>query len=164
MSANPDYAIADVWEDKSEDLKNEIINFWLASEAMPRDMALERVDQVFCTGRDSTGRIVGVGTVYPRFNKHLENSFYVYRTFVAPDHRRELLAVNLLKFTRDRLEKEFVSGKNTRCVGMMVVVTNDQLKKYRNQAVWPHTGFVYIGKNSRGDHVRVYYFKGARIS
>jgi hypothetical protein len=164
MDKNSEYVIDNVWEDKTEDLQNEIIEFWVAHGALPREQAMERVKQVFCVGRDSSGNIAGVATVYPQFNDRLENSFYYYRSFVAPDHRQVSLARNLLKFTRDDLNKAFVKGVNTRCIGMIVEVENKYLKKYHNDGVWPDVDFVYIGKNNRGDHVRVYYFEGARIS
>jgi len=164
MDSSSEYVIENVWVDKPENLQNEIIEFWLTHNALTREQAEERVKQVFCLGRDRSGKIAGVGTVYPQFNQQLENSFYYYRSFVAPDHRQAALATNLLKFTRNEMNEAFVQGVSTRCIGMLVEVENEYIKKYRNQAVWPHTGFVYIGKNSRGAHVRVYYFEGARIS
>jgi hypothetical protein len=164
MDKDSEYVIDNVWEDKTEDLQNEIIELWMSHGVLSLEQAKERVKQVFCIGRDRSGNIVGVGTIYPQFNNQLENSFYYFRSFVAPDHRQALLATNLLKFTRDNLNEAFVKGVNTRFIGMLVEVENEYIKKYRNHGVWPNTGFVYIGKNNRGDHLRVYYFEGARIS
>lgn len=164
MDKSSEYVIDKVWEEKTEDLQKEIINFWVDHGALPQEQATERVKQVFCVGRDKTGKIVGVGTVYPQFNQQLENSFYYYRSFVAPAHRSSRLATTLLNITRVHLNEEFVKGDNTRCIGMLLEVENEMLKNYWNQAVWPYTGFVYIGKNNRGDHVRINYFDGARIS
>lgn len=164
MDRSSEYVIKNVWEEKTEDLQKEIINFWVAHGALTQEQAAERVKQVFCVGREQSGNIAGVGTVYIKYNEQLENSFYYYRSFVAPDHRSNQLATSLLNFTRENLNEAFVKGVNTRCIGMLVEVENEMLKNYWNQAVWPYTGFVYIGKNQRGDHVRVYYFEGARIS
>ncbi len=164
MDSDREYVIDNVWENKSEKLLNEIVEFWMAHGALTQEQAIERVKQVFCVGRDKSGKIAGVGTVYPQFNQQLENSFYYYRTFVAPAHRQGSLGRKLLYFTRDYLNEAFVKGISTRCIGMMVEVENEYIKKYRNEGVWPNTGFVYIGKNNRGDHVRVSYFEGARIS
>ncbi len=158
------YVFQNVWEDKTEDLQKEIIEFWVGHGALPREQATERVKQVFCVGRDKSGKIAGVGTVYPQFNRQLENSFYYYRSFVAPDHRQDLLATNLLNFTSNALNDAFIKGINTRCIGMILEVENEYLKNHWNQGAWPYTGFIYIGKNNRGDHVRVLYFEDARIS
>lgn len=164
MDKSSEYVIDNIWEEKPEALQNEIIQFWLAHGALTREQAVERVKQVFCIGRDKSGKMVGVGTIYPQYNNQLENSFYYYRSFVAPDHRQAALGRHLLTYTRDALNEAFIEGNNMRCIGMLLEVENEFLKKSQNQAVWPRTGFVYIGKNNRGDHVRVYYFEGARIS
>lgn len=164
MEKSGEYLIDNVWEEKTENLQNEIIEFWVTHGALSREQANERVKQVFCVGRDKTGKIAGVGTVYPQFNQQLENSFYYYRTFVAPDHRQTLFGTDLLMYARNYLNNLFVKGDNTRFIGMIVEVENEYLKKYRNDGVWPKSGFVYIGKNNRGDHVRVFYFDEARIS
>mgnify|MGYP000952210758 CR=1 FL=1 len=164
MNKDKEYAIDKIWGNESANLQNEIIELWMAHGVLTKEQAEDRVRQVFCIGRDKSGKIVGVGTIYPQYNNQLENSFYYYRSFVAPDHRQAALATNLLKFTRDALNEMFVKGINTRFIGMLVEVENEHIKKFRNHGVWPNTGFVYIGKNNRGDHVRVYYFEGARIS
>jgi hypothetical protein len=164
MDKNSEYVIDNVWKDKTEALQNEIIELWMTHGVLTREQATERVKQVFCVGRESSGKIVGVSTVYPQFNNQLENSFYYYRTFVAPDHRQTLLGTDLLMYTRNYLNDLFVKGDNTRFIGMIVEVENEYLKKYWNDGVWPKSGFIYIGKNNRGAHVRVYYFEGARIS
>jgi uncharacterized protein (DUF488 family) len=164
MDRSSEYVIDNVWENKPESLQNEIIELWMSHGVLSQEQAAERIKQVFCVGRDQSGKIAGVGTVYPQFNKQLENSFYYYRSFVAPDHRSNQLATSLLNFTRENMNEAFVKGVNTRCIGMLVEVENEMLKNYWNQAVWPYTGFVYIGKNNRGDHVRINYFDGARIS
>ncbi|MFZ5562526.1 MAG: hypothetical protein ACOZBW_00625 [Thermodesulfobacteriota bacterium] len=168
MSKNKDneYLLENVWENKAPELKNEIIEFWMKHNALPnREIAQERVRQVFCIGRDGANHaLAGLGTVYEKYNPQLENSFYYYRSFVAPEHRRSLLATNILLHTRDFLENAFIKKDLTKCIGMFMEVENEALQKLRNQAVWPYSGFVYIGKNEKGYHLRVYYFKGALIS
>ncbi len=159
-----DYRIDTVWEKKNETIKNEIIEFWTANKALPREKALTRVEQVACVGRDTAGNIAGVGTAFPKFNKQLENSFYYYRSFVSAEHRRSQLALELLQFTQQLLEEIYISGDNIRCIGMIVELQNKALQEHLNLGVWPRTGFVYIGNNQYDQHVRVYYFKGAKIS
>lgn len=164
MEPSGEYSIDNVLEKKTQNLNNEIIEFWVSHGALSREQAQERVQQVFCVCRHKSGKMAGVSTVYPQFNHQLENSFYYYRSFVAPDHREISLARNLLIFTYDYLNEAFVKGLNTRCIGMVVEVENEYLKNFHNEGIWPGTGFVYVGKTSRGAHVRVWYFEGARIS
>jgi hypothetical protein len=165
MNEEEKYSIEHVQGPKPDTLKNEIIDFWLDHGALTScEEAEERAEQVFCLGRDrESGKIEGVGSVFEKFNQRLENSFYYYRSFVAPAYRRSLMATGLILHTRDHLEDAFTKGQQRENIGMIVEVENEFLKQHRNQAVWPYSKFVYIGKNGRGDHVRVYYFDGALI-
>ena len=29
--------------------------------------------------------------------------------------------------------------------------------------IWPHTGFIYVGRSGRGLESRIYFFKGAKL-
>jgi hypothetical protein len=159
------YWLENVWENKGEELREEIVRFWLASAALPaRDRAVERVDQVIFIVRHGNGEIAGVSTVYKRLNAQLGNTFYYFRCFVAEAHRQENLGAVLLLAARDFLNERYASGKEPEAIGLFVEVENERLKTMRNQAVWPYSQMVYVGKNARGDHLRVFYFDGARIS
>lgn len=159
------YRLENVWESKSQELRDEIVRFWLASAALPaRDRAVERVDQVIFIVRHGEGGIAGVSTVYKRFNAQLNGTFYCFRCFVAEAHRQENLGAVLLLAARDFLNERFSSGKDPGAIGLFVEVENERLRRLRNQAIWPYSKLVFVGKNARGDHLRVYYFDGARIS
>lgn len=67
----------------------------------------------------------------------------------------------LLYETIDLLRERFVSGEDRRAPGMMIAVSNPILKEHQNRARWRTTGFVFIGENRGGDHVRVLWFPGA---
>jgi len=165
MTLPEGFSIENVRSEKSPALKEEITAFWLHEGALgDRDATMQRVEQVIFIVRNEAGEIAGVCTVYEYYYKRLENYFYYYRTFIGAAYRKIQLAKILLRTTRDYLNRQFVSGENTRVIGMLLVVENEMLKKYRNEAVWKKTGFVYIGKNSRGDHMRIFYFEGARIT
>jgi hypothetical protein len=64
---------------------------------------------------------------------------------------------------RDHLEQRFISGENTQATGILMEVENEGLKTYFNRALWLPLEMNFIGENSRGDHVRVRYFPGARV-
>ena len=157
--------LENVWEGKTAELREEIIRFWMQTGALEdRERAVERVEQVMFIVRHPEGGIAGVSTVFRRLHRELDNTFYFFRCFVAEEHRQYNLGVVLLVAARDFLNERYVAGSDTSAIGMMVEVENERLRRIRNQAVWPLSGFVYIGKNPRGDHLRVYYFHGARIS
>ncbi len=159
------YSLQNVWEDKDEQLKEEIIDFWLSENAIPeRKIAEQRVNQVFFVVRDEDNKIIGVNTAYKAFNKQLNNHLYYYRTFICPKGRKYNMIGEMLFKTMDWLETRFIEKKDIEAVGILLEVENEQIKTRLNQAVWPTAQFYYIGKNQRGDHLRVHYFKDARIS
>jgi hypothetical protein len=160
------YTLENVWGTKAPELQTEIIDFWLAAGALPsREQATARVDQVIVLGRTTADRqIVAVSTVYEQFNQQLGHPFYYFRCFVDEAHRRASLALHLLVAARQELNARFVAGENPRVLGMVLEVQNAAITQELTQAVWPRTGFVYIGRNARGDQVRIAYFDGARIA
>ena len=159
------YRLENVWENKTAMLKEEIINFWLHVRALQtREEAEDRVDQVIVIIRYTDNTIAAVSTVYKQFNKQLYHNFYYFRCFVSKEHRRNNLSAVLIVNVRDFLNERFISKKNTDVIGMFLVIENEALKKNRNEAIWPNSQFVFVGKNDRGDHLRVCYFNGARIS
>lgn len=164
MSITNSYTLQNVWEEKPDALKEEIVDFWLRERALSsREQGEGRVAQVVFVARDSFGEIAGICTVYPRQNPQIKHIFYHFRTFVAAAHRRNLLAARFAVETRDFFNDRFVAGHNPEIIGMMVEAENEALKTKHTQAVWPYSGMVFIGYNQRGDHVRVYYFDGAHI-
>ncbi len=154
-----------VWATKTPELQTEIIDFWLRTGALPsREHAAERVDQVIMLGRATASQqIVAVSTVYVQVNQQLGHPFYYFRCFVDEAHRRASLALHLLVAVRRELNARFVAGENPQILGIVLEVQNAAITQELTQAVWPRTGFVYIGRNPRGDQVRVAYFDGARI-
>lgn len=159
------YRIINVWISKPPALKQEIIDFWMKEKALPTlEAAKKRVEEVALIAREESGNIIAISTVYEKFNKQLENFFYYYRSYVAPQARKSKLAASMIVETRDFLEANFIKKVKTRPIGMMVEVENKALQTYKNEAVWPLSKMVYIGRSEKGNHVRVYYFQDARIS
>lgn len=154
----------DVWEKIDSTLEQELISFWLDNKALPsRENALLRVPQVAVIARDADGQLVGVSTAYEQYNTQLESHFYYVRAFVVESARRSSVALDLLKHVKSLFEARYAAGNSPRCIGLYMEVENKLLQKHRNEAVWPRTQFVYIGKNAKGDHMRVYYFDGVKI-
>ena len=158
------YYLERVWEKNNTEVDEEIIRFWLSEKVLSEQQARQRVKQVFFLARDPGKNIIGINTVYKQYNNQLENYFYYYRTYVTPRARKLQIVSEMLLQTKDYLESNFVDEVDTEAIGMMLEVENEEIKKRLNQAIWPVSNFVYIGKNQRGDHLRVYYFKNALIN
>ena len=158
------YYLKNVWENKDPEVREEIIRFWLSEKVLPEEQARQRVNQVFLIARDTVDNIVGINTVYKQYNKQLENFFYYYRTYVTPRARKFQMTAEMMLEVKDYLEDRYIDKIDTEVIGMFLQVENETIKKKLNLAVWPGINFVYIGKNQRGDHLRVYYFKNALLT
>ncbi len=156
--------LENVWKNKTPELKEEIIDFWVSNKALrPGEHGRERVEQVFSVVRNEAGNIASICSIFVQFIEQLSNEFYCFRTFIAAPYRRSHIASIMIVNTRDFLNQRFAEGEQTKVIGMFVTAENEYLKKFRNQAIWPYSKFIYVGKNSRGDHLRVYYFDNALI-
>jgi hypothetical protein len=81
--------------------------------------------------------------------------------FVAAEHRRSGLAIAVAHAAREHLVERYRSGIDPRGIGILFEVESEILKRFLPQAIWPRTGFAFIGEDARGSHIRVYYFPGA---
>ncbi len=160
----PGYSTEIVWEGKSEALLREIVDFWIAHQALPsKEAAEQRAPQVVCVARDSTGALAAVSTIYRQVHPRFGVAFHFFRCFVAPEHRRTSLATLMIYEVTVYLEGRFKAGKDADVLGIFMEIQNEAVHKTMNQAVWPYFAYTYTGKSQRGAMERVYYFPGARI-
>lgn len=127
----------------------------------------ERSRQVVVVARDvSRGHIAGVSTAAAAHIGPLGFPCFYYRTFVAPRHRTAwVLSKELLLQSYDVLNERFRRGMDTEVLGLFLELHNDSLHRNLRYAVWELDGMnvVYIGKNEKGVHRRVWYFDGAQV-
>lgn len=158
------YTFHRVWQSIDQVLADEIIAFWLENGALhSREAAADRLSQVAFIARSLDGAIVGVTTSYLQLNEHLNNHFYYVRVFVAEPARKAEVGIQLLQKLERYFESLFLEGMLKPAIGLCLEVENRTLKEHQNKAVWPGR-FVFVGLNSQGHHVRVFYFSNARIS
>lgn len=136
-------------------------NFPAMTEAQTRT----RLKQVVLVIRNEADEVVGASTSYKAYISQLKNNLFAFRCFIDPAFRIPGLTSTLLVKTRDFLEQtseQEVDDKD-RCIGMITLVENERIMKFRNEAIWPASKMVYIGNSPKGYHIRVYYFKKALI-
>ncbi len=153
-----------VWQAVDEKLGEEIIDFWQRHRALPSvEASKKRLPEVAMIVRDSENVLVAVSSVQSRNIEQLGHACYSFRCFVDPEHRRSLLAARLIREVFEHFDARFREGAEPNVIGMVAEVENPALNREHNQAVWPHSGFVFVGYDRAGRHVRVRYFTGARI-
>jgi hypothetical protein len=151
------------WQRDVTDISNDILKLWHRYGGPAGPEADERLRQIVYAVRNAEGQVVGVSTAYKAFVKQLGHHFFAIRLLLADAYRVPGLTSKLLVMTRDFLESIHSQDTADPAIGIITLVENPRLKQYRNEAVWPASGMVYIGKSPKGHHLRVYYFRGARV-
>ena len=147
-----------------------VLEFWAREGAIPPGQdAGERLPEVSFVALDAEGAIAGVSTVYVRRNERLRTDVWHLRGFVGAAHRRSAIAILFLSENRKYLEARFVSGEDTAGSGLLMEIENPELQAGRSEAVWkadwsPGIRYTFIGANEKGDHLRIHWFPGARVS
>jgi hypothetical protein len=139
----------------------DVIAFWEREGAMLEEGEAERrIAEVQVVGTLADGQLAAVGTAYLKHNEQLGLDLWYYREFVAEAHRATRLGWAMSLVARDYLRHRYIGGVDTRASGILYEVENEGLKEFMDYGVWPTADFLFIGENSRGDHVRVHYFPG----
>jgi GNAT superfamily N-acetyltransferase len=155
----------DVWQQATEQDQQDARVLWIEQGAITDEAAIkERLPQLCVLARDANDKLLAITTAYEHHSQRLGNDFYAMRMFVGEDARRMQIGFHLLHKLIQALEARFVTGQQTRCIGVLFELENQAVQKARPQAIWPTTGFVYVGNNAKGDHIRVRYFKDACIA
>lgn len=152
-------------EDRQSPLVDKVIELWTTQKVLTRPQARNRAEELlFVAADERNGDIAGVCTTYLRTPPALKMPLWHFRTFVTPEYRQNDVAYHLLHLAIAYHESQFVDGTNTSGRGLYMEIENPIIQQHRNEAVWPSSGMVFTGFNARGDHCRVRYFPGARMS
>lgn len=165
-SAERDIRFEVVWKKQVPSLKEDIMAFWKRNAPELGQHTLEeRIDQCAIAVRTPENELIGISTAFDVYVERLKHRFYAVRLMLDEKHRIPGLMSTLMVKTRDHLESIHKTDPPPagECVGLITIVENQRLQKYRNEAVWPASGMVYIGNTPKGFPIRIYYFQGARI-
>lgn len=138
-----------------------MIELWTREAEVDQAEAERRAAELLLVASTEDRSLAGVSTSYLQRNEQLRAELWHTRVYVSEPHRQSGLAIELALAARDHLCERFATGEDPRGIGILFEVQSDVLKRFIPQAIWPHTKFVFIGEDARGDHIRVYYFPGA---
>ncbi|CAH0991320.1 hypothetical protein SIN8267_01423 [Sinobacterium norvegicum] len=143
----------------------ELIDFWLSTNALPdRETAVARLSQVVAVARHQ-GHVGSVMSGYVGKHELIGQPLFHLRSFTDKRYRRTGLGLSLLMAVKQRFEQLFDNDNATMAIGLCLSLEGSELLSAPalRQGVWQRSGFVFVGRNSRGLEQRVYYFKGATL-
>jgi hypothetical protein len=147
----------------SHEISAEVVKIWTERAGLDRAEAERRLGELVLLARSTAGQIVGISTAIKTYVPQIQNHVYVYRCFILPEFRAPALDTQMIVQSKHHLQQVSKSEMDQKCVGIMVIVQNEILKKNWRQAVWRGADMIYMGDTPQGDHMRIGYFKGARI-
>jgi len=86
------------------------------------------------------------------------------RSFIPTRYKDTEIGQQLIVHIRDHLNEAFVAGAQRQNIGLMMEVQDPVLQQKHNDAIWPQSGMVFVGKTAQGAHQRVVYFNDAHIA
>ncbi len=144
-------------------LAGELIDVWTNNNLLREgESGKERAKQVVLIVRNENQKIIGISTAYPIHVEQLKNKLFAFRCMLVPEYRYPGLLTKLTVKTRDYLE-DIHSSYDPYCIGIFTEIQNTKLNDHRKEAVYPGSGFTFIGYSNKGFQIRVYYFKGVKI-
>jgi hypothetical protein len=152
-----------VWKKDDRALHEEVVAIWKKFSTLNDEKMDERTSQLVYVVRNEENKIIGISTAFKAYIKQLKSHFYVYRCLITPGYGIPGMDAKLTVMSRDFLESIHEQDQPDKAIGLITLIHNPKLKE-RNLAIWPASGFAYIGNSKEGKHIRVYYFKGARIT
>ena len=150
----------------ADTLRNEAITFWKNEGVIAANVIEERANQLVMIARNEESEVIATSTAAKVKVKLLnDNWLYQYRCYVKPDFRVVGFDVHLTTESLKLLEAQSKMESTEAAIGVLVVVENPNLTKssIHRAAVWRAYKMYFIGYNSKGQPIRVYYFKGAKI-
>lgn len=152
-----------IWNrDDRDDDRRKVKDLWRRYGALEEGIIERRAREIVFVIKDPEGDVVGVSTVRSIQAKFLNNHFlYEYRCFISPDYR--IPGMDTLLSVKTKAFLELQEGSLLKHKGILMIIENPDLKKAKTLAVWPASEMVFVGYTTQGHHIRVGYFKGAKL-
>jgi len=163
MKSVSDFSFQVVEGPVSEEIAAKVITLWTESAKISAREAERRLHELVLLLTYKSGEIIGVSTAVKTHFPQIHNYVYAYRCFIHPEFRAPALDTQMIVRTKNHLQELCAVDIENKCVGIMVVVQNEILKNQWKQAVWQGADMIYVGNTPKGHHIRIGYFKGARI-
>lgn len=149
-----------------EEVEQAAIAYWKRHKAILKEEVLQqRVSELVMVAYDDNDNVIATSTGPKSKVKLLNNNWlYQYRCFIDPNFRVIGFDYQLTQQSLHALE-EAAQKDADKPIGVFTVIENPNLynNKVNNAAVWRAYKMYFIGFNTKGQPIRVYYFKGAQI-
>jgi hypothetical protein len=118
-----------------------------------------------CSMAYAGGKLVGLTTVILRMERALRSRLATYRCIVAPEYRRQSLAILLTRHTLITMEGWSHDNPHEKVNGLATILEAHELDDKALNPVWGeyYGNLNLVGFTDRGEQIRVAWFRHARL-
>jgi GNAT superfamily N-acetyltransferase len=156
---DPAYSIT-TFADQTVVSADDVRALWDVEGLIDAETARRRVDEVLLVAVAPDNALAGVLTAYVHRSDQLRMDLWGLRQYVHPDHRRSAVGMHLLRTAVPLLQDRFVTGRETRCVGLYGALENVGLRHMFPLASGPFADFAFTGVNGLGSTEYALFFPG----
>ncbi len=159
------YRVQIVRDELDEELLQRVAQFLLDDGAFKTEAeARQRAEMTVAVALGPDDAMVGQLAAEDHYVGQLINRFWAITVFVSPDHRHAHLARHLLLQSRDYLNAAFTEGRDPAVIGLYLRMQSPRLRDDERPAVSFYSKLLFLGRNRRGDNLRISYFDGAGLT
>jgi len=138
--------------------------FWVENRMINKEEAAKRVADL-CSMAYADGKLVGVSTVNLNAYAPLRSNFAFYRCAVAPEFRRQSLAILLTRHTITTMEAWCLEHMPYDIQGVATILQAHELDEKARTPMWAeyYGNLNLVGFTAKGDQVRVAWFRHALL-
>ena len=157
----PDLEITSAWRLNNENIERQAIQFWKTLQVLPPGVEPAfRAKQLVAIAQ-LAGELVAVSTATIEEVKAVRSRFAMFRTLVAPEHRRSRVASEMTVYAKHLLERWSLEHPEEDVKGMAIILEAPLSRA--NEPVWQRSGLTLVGYTPAGHQVRLAWFEHARI-
>jgi GNAT superfamily N-acetyltransferase len=152
------------WRRENPKHAADAVTFWTGGGMLPADLA-ERRAKDLCSMAYADGKLIGVSTVELQMAEPLRSRLAFYRCAVAPEFRRQSLAIMLTRHTIITMEGWSHENPGEKVNGVATVLQGHELDEKALNPVWGeyYGNLNFIGFTPAGAQIRVAWFRHARL-
>jgi hypothetical protein len=152
------------WRRDNPKHATDAVAFWTGLGMLPADLAEQRTRDL-CSMAYAGGKLVGVSTVELQMTEPLRSRLAFYRCAVAPEFRRQSMAIMLTRHTLITMEGWSHENPQEKVNGLATVLQADELDEKSKNPVWGeyYGNLNLVGFTPAGAQIRVAWFRHAQV-
>jgi hypothetical protein len=152
------------WRLNDAQVGHDARELWASVEAIDPEVLEARAGELVAAAYTGA-RLVSVATAELSYRARLNARLAMYRTYVIPEERRNLMSRKLAVFSRDVLERWSADNPAEKVLGMGALIQAHEYSDRQRNPVWREMGLNldFVGFTPEGYQLRVAWFQHARL-